>query len=125
MVDITLATKIILGIVIAVIGGKLGLTKLLFITIAGISGYISFIIVKSFWKPLASRLALLMPWDVAVVMTAIILTLTPLLLVFLGGRRLMVKIGIKETISQTIDSTLGAGYAVTAYFVFCHIFWRR
>lgn len=113
-----LVIMVIIGIGIAVVGGITGLRRLLFLTIAGIAGYAAVSMVRGCHDSLRVWIENhnLSPEN-ATVISLILLTLTPIILIFSVGRKLLVRISVTESISETVDAILGSGYLLSIYLV--------
>ena len=118
-----LAIKIIIGIPVVIICAKIGLRRLLYITIAFIAGFMAVSIVNGMFAHTSSYASNFMSPRVARVLTFLILTLIPMLAITYYGRRVMVHLAILETIAPMIDSILGAGFGLTLYAGFIMIIW--
>ena len=112
---------IIIGIGVAVAGGRIGLRALLYISVAFVAGFGSVSAIKGFFGPLSSQLAAITSQENAKVISFIILSLTPLISISYLGRRLIVLLNIDDDIPLMINSILGAGYAVAIYIIVLHI----
>jgi hypothetical protein len=104
----------IIGIGIAVIGGRLGLSRMLYLTIAFLAGYAAVSLVIGFLEYLKDFLSNFISDPNAMIIGFILLTLPPLLLIPYLGRKLMVKLAIPD-ISPKLDAILGAGYSLAVY----------
>jgi len=115
VINMPLALKIIIGIPVVIICAKIGLRRLLYITLAFIAGFVAVSIVNGMFAHTSSYASNFMSKNVAKVLTFLILTLIPMLAITYFGRRVMVRIAILETIAPMIDSILGAGFGITLY----------
>lgn len=113
-----LALKIIIGIPVAIICAKIGLRRLLYITLALIAGFMAVSFVKGMFAHTSSYASNFMSRSVAKVLAFLILALIPMLAITYFGRKLIVRIAILETIAPMIDSILGAGFGLTLYAAF-------
>ena len=107
--------KVLLGILIAVAGGHIGLRALLYISIAFAGGFAAVSCNKGFFSALSSKLSVFTAARNADIITFLVLTLVPLMLIVYLGRRLMVRLSILEDISPAIDHILGSAYALTVF----------
>jgi len=110
--------KVIIGIAVAVLGARIGLRRLLYITIACIAGFAAVSTVKGLHQkitPIFEHFGI--NHLNSLIITVILLTLIPIVGLLTFGRRLMVKFAFVESISETIDSILGGGYATTIYMI--------
>ena len=105
---------VIIGMCVAVIGSKLGLSRMLYLTVAFLAGYAAVGMVKGFLGYLRDFLGSYMSDLNAMTIGFIALTLPPLLLIPFLGRKLLVKLAIPD-IPPMLDAILGAGYSLAIY----------
>jgi hypothetical protein len=113
--------QILIGIGLCVLGGKIGIRRLLYGTIAAIAAYAAVAANKAYFDTLSMHLRLHMSSANAAVFSIIILSLIPLLSIGYWGRKLIVRLQINERISATVDSILGAGFLATIYAIIINL----
>lgn len=111
----------LLGIAICVIGGRIGLRKLLYVTVAALAGFAAVSGSKAFFYPLSYHFSTYTSPANASIISFIILAVIPILLIGYFGRKLIVKLQVTESISPMIDGVLGAGYSLALYIAFLQI----
>lgn len=110
--------KVVIGIFIAVVAGRLGITRLMYITLTFVSVFAAVSATKAFFTPLSSQLESITSHEFAAVLSFIILALAPLITIGYLGRKLINAINVDEDdISPMANAVLGAGYAVGVYLV--------
>ncbi len=105
---------ILLGIGIAVAGGRIGLGALLYLTVAAVAGFAAIAVNRAFFSPLAAEFQRMTSPRNAGVISFTILTLVPLVSTGYMGRKLIVMLKIGD-ISPMVNAILGAGFALTIY----------
>ncbi len=110
-----LVIKITIGICLAVIGGRIGLRRMFIVSIAFVSGFVSVTLVRAFASTVTSMVEVIAPHTTSVIISYLILSIPPLLVIPFFGRKLMIKLGIVEDITTTVDAILGSGYTVALY----------
>jgi len=117
--------RVILWVAIGVLGAKIGLRRLLFLTIAAISGFVAYALIRGFHNGLVLWFLKITHSTNAIIISAILLVLIPVFILYSYGRRLAVRLSITDSISPMINSILGAGYGVTIYIICYTIISRR
>jgi hypothetical protein len=105
------------AIVVFVIGGLIGLRRLLFFTIVAIACFTVVAIVRGFYHFFVTGLKKVTSHQNAMVLTLLMLTLVPLFMVYQLGRRAMIKLRVTESVSPLVNATLGGGYLLAIYLV--------
>ena len=107
--------KVIVGIMVTVGCSRIGIRRLLYMTVAFIAGYASVSLVKAFCESIASFLEGFLSATNAYVISFIILAIPPLLIIPFLGRKMIIVLKITDDISPVLDSILGAGFGLTIY----------
>lgn len=110
--------RIILGIAVATMGGRLGLRRLLIVAVAAIAGWLSIVVLQSFHGDMYEFLSRSIRPDAAFVWAGLVLLFGPSLTVLYLGRKALVLLHFTENLAETIDQVMGAGFAVTIYIAF-------
>ena len=110
-----IALKILIGLGLAVLGGKLGIRRLLYISVALVAVFASLSAIRGAYDETVEYFRNFMRLTTASVLSFIVLVSGPLLTVIYFGRKLIVRLQVLETISPMIDTILGVGYIETVY----------
>ena len=110
-----IALKILIGLGLAVLGGKLGLRRLLYISVALVAIFASLSTIRGAYDETVEYFQNFMRLATASVLSFIVLVCSPLLTIIYLGRKLIVRLQVLETMSPMIDTILGVGYIQTVY----------
>lgn len=105
---------ILIGIGIAVAGGRIGLCALLYLTVAAVAGFVTMAANRAFFVPLSTEFQRMTSQQNANVISFIILALVPLVSIGYMGRKFIVMLKVGD-ISPMVNAILGAGFALTIY----------
>ena len=98
-----------------IVGAKLGILNLMYITVGGIAGYTAYSLVRTFFHALASGIANYTNTANAHVIAFLVLVLPPLCLIPYAGRKIVVRLQLNERISPRINALIGAAYLDTIF----------
>lgn len=102
--------KVVIGIGVTVLGGYLGIIRCILLSSVFVGGFTSVSLVRFLFRSMSHLLARYLTIPYANVIVFIVLVIPPVLLIPYLSRKLMVKLGLVDTISPTISGILGAGF---------------
>jgi len=109
---------ILMGIGFAVVGGRIGLRSLLYISVAALAGFAAVRANVAFFEPLSLHFMTITSRINAEVVAFVTITMTSTLLVGFLGHKHITAIKIDENIPHLVNAVLGSGYAVSAFLAF-------
>ena len=110
-----LVIKILIGICLAVIGGRIGLRRMFIVSMAFVSGFVSVTLVRAFASTVTSMVEVIASHTTSTIISYLVLSVPPLMVIPFYGRKLMVNLGIVEDLSVSVDAIIGAGYTIALY----------
>jgi hypothetical protein len=116
-----LVIKILIGICLAVIGGRIGLRRMFIISMAFVSGFVSVTFVRAFASTVTSMIEVIASHITSTIISYLVLSIPPLLIIPFYGRKLMVNLGIVEDLSVSLDAIIGAGFTISLYLALLQI----
>lgn len=112
---------VLIPIALVVVGAKLGVIRLLSLTLGVLSMLVSIVIVINLYEDLSLFLDNFMSMNIAVIMSVLILILITSPTLFMVIRRISIY-SINSIHSATLDGVLGGIYTLTLYFIMIQIF---
>jgi hypothetical protein len=110
-----LILKILLGIGVAVLGGRLGLRRISLMIIGAVAMFCAYSLVKCYFEPISSAFEEHTYREISVIFTLLLLVVPPVMLLYYLGRNVMVKLSIVHDINPVTDQLLGSALALTVY----------
>ena len=115
MTVLRIIITVLIGLGLGVFGGKMGLRRLLYLSVALVAIFASLSAIKGAYDETVEYFRNFMRLTTASVLSFILLVFAPLLTVIYLGRKLIVRLQVLETISPMIDTILGVGYIETVF----------
>jgi len=116
-----LLAEILGGILIAIIGGRIGLYALYFVTVAFAAGFSALSANKLLFQAMSTRLNLITSKEISIIVTFLFLTLVPILVIVYYGLKIAKKINFSEWLTPVSSAVLGSAYFLTIYIIILYL----
>ena len=116
-----LLAKVLGAIICMLVGSIVGIRAAYWLTIAFAAGHMAISFNRLLYWAMASRLSLLIPREVTLVVTFLVLTLLPLFLIVVIGWKIAAVIKFEDWLTSMSNAILGGGYFLTIYIIILNL----